>query len=74
LGHEGAFVNLFVGVFIERRIKVIDIRFGLLFAELFPSSGFSRLAHLQSSEKQTFISKAVIIAPGPSQVNLAIWK
>ena len=39
LGHEGAFVNFLVGVFVERFVEVIDILSRLFFAELLAGLG-----------------------------------
>ena len=40
LGHKCAFVNLLVRVFVKRRIEMIDVSFGFLFAQLFTRPGF----------------------------------
>ena len=52
LRHEGAFIDLVVGVFVKRRIEIIDVGFGVWFAELFSGSGLPRLAHLGFLQEQ----------------------
>src|SRR5262245_2092699 len=46
LSHEGAFVNLFVSVFVERRVKIVDVGFGFMLGQSLSRFGLPRVAHV----------------------------
>jgi hypothetical protein len=45
LGHEGAVVNLPIGIFVKRLIQIVDVGGGVLFAKFFTCLGFFDRAH-----------------------------
>ncbi len=76
LRHEGAFIDFVVRVFIKRRVEIIDVGLGFVFAQLFAGLGFFGLAHGTSCRINLLAADFlwVIIGLFSSQGKLPIWK